>query len=1040
MTSGRWRRLFAGLFAVIMIFGAVAPVVLTSGIGTASPGEVSGATAGSDAVPFAATTPTDNESTQHEDPDEAGEDGDLESVKGWLLGRMGRRLEGSLINLSQGQYDAAEGLLGEETEDFLGKYVDVAGDTENEDDDETAETVNETIEEQEEFIEQRRNFSETYSEYLEALENGNIERARRLLRELGIIESRLDRTARNLTQYYRTLDGETGIGTGTPEIIGEIEGNVSEILDDSREDLFDDTRIVIENATTTASVLDPIAVRGRVQVDPGTADAGNDSVVTVGVVVIDRIGASVSVNETGHFAFRYRPPPLFESGNLDLQLEYVPPSNSTYLPSTATVETTIESRQPTLQVSAPANVSFGDDLDLTANLTVDGRPIDGVPIRASLGERTIAATATANGMADLSGTVPAAVDDGIRELQVRLPIEGRAVETATVTRDVRVQRTATRLQANATTLSPTELRVYGRLETAGGVPVPGQPVQLAIGGSDVRTIRSNATGGFDETIAIPDRVNTSVFPNRVAPITTSFTAPSTNLGPSNASGTITVPTRPRIVIEESSTNGSVLDPIVVRGRVLVENTTPQVGDWTPVTTGSVLLAGVNTRVPVNETGHFTLRHRPILLPRGETTLSVRYQPPASSTYFSSTAAFTTTIEGRKPTLEINGTPDAVRFGDRIDIETRLTVGNRSIAGVPINMALGGVPLESAVSTNGTTTLSAVVPATADDGLRELRVVLPFSGRALVSTNATRTVRVRETDTRLRTNVTALSATRIRVQGRLETVNGTPVPGQSIRIDIAGVDAGSIRTDEAGTVNESIRIPGGVSVSNFTDRRIPVNATFSAGETNLAPANASETVTIPAAQPPNESDGTPPDGAEGTPPDDVDESGLLGLGVPWWGWLGVLVVLAAVGAYLARRRLRTRDDAVGEESPAASASASESGPGSDERDQNGTPSLLAIATERLEAGASDTATEASYEAVRQRLVERLGVASGTHWELYRASQNAGWPEDRVTAIRRLTEAYEQAAFAPGSLSSDTAREAVATARDLLADGNTASGSD
>jgi hypothetical protein len=603
-----------------------------------------------------------------------------------------------------------------------------------------------------------------------------------------------------------------------------------------------------------------------------------------------------------------------------------------------------------------------------------------------------------------------------------------------------VEKTATRLQANATTVSPTELRVQGLLETAGGAPVPGQSVQLAIGGSDVQTIRSNATGGFDETLTIPDRVNTSVFPNRVAPITTSFRAPSTNLGPSNASGTITVPTRPEIVIEEATANSSVLDPIVVRGRVLVENTTPQLGDLTPVTTGSVLLSGVGTRVPVNETGQFTLRHRPILLPRGETTLSVEYRSPASSTYFDSTAGFTTTIEGRKPTLEINGTPDAVRFGDRIDIETRLTVENRSIAGVPINATLGGVPLASAVSENGTTALSGVIPATVDDGQQELRVVLPFSGRALVSANATRTVQVNETDTRLRANVTALSTTRIRVQGRLQTSNGTPVPGQSVRIDIAGVDAGSVRTDGAGDVNESIRIPEGVSVSEFTDRRVPVNVTFRAEETNLAPSNASETVAVPESRAPNGGDGTPPNGVEGTPPDDSDESGLLGLGVPWWGWLGGLVLVVLVGVYLARRPLLDRDNDVGEKAPTASASASGSDPESGERDQNGTPSLLAIAAERLEAGASDTATEAGYEAVRQRLGERLGVGSGTHWELYRASQNAGWPEDRVTAIRRLTEAYEQAAFAPGSLSGDTARDAVATARDLLADDNTASGSD
>ncbi|MFB6227420.1 MAG: hypothetical protein ABEH88_02365, partial [Halobacteriales archaeon] len=65
------RRLFVALFAVMLVLGAVGPVVVTSEIASASTGGVAGATSGADAAPFAATTPTDNESTQHENPDEA---------------------------------------------------------------------------------------------------------------------------------------------------------------------------------------------------------------------------------------------------------------------------------------------------------------------------------------------------------------------------------------------------------------------------------------------------------------------------------------------------------------------------------------------------------------------------------------------------------------------------------------------------------------------------------------------------------------------------------------------------------------------------------------------------------------------------------------------------------------------------------------------------------------------------------------------------------------------------------------------------------
>jgi protocatechuate 3,4-dioxygenase beta subunit len=728
VTSGRWRRLFAGLFAVILIFGAVAPVVLTSGIGSASSGEVSGATSGSDAVPFAATTPTDNESTQHEDPDEAGEDGDLGSVKGWLLGRMSGRLEGSLINLSQGQYDAAEGLLGEETEDFLGQYVDVAGETESEEDDETAETVNETIEEQRNFTQSRRNFSELYQEYLGAIENGNLERARRLARQLADLERQLTRTGRNITRNYQEVENSTGVDAGEQRrIINRTAQNVSEIQQEIDEDLFTETRVEITSYTPNASLLDPLVIRGRVVTENGTP-------VSEGIVRIQSA------------------------------------------------------------------------LDATATL--------------------------------------------------------------------------------------------------------------------------------------------------------------------------------------------------------------------------------------NATGDFTLRHRPILLPVGEMNRTLAYQPTASSPYLGSTSNVTVTISGDEPSLEITETPEIIGFGNNISVLTSLSVENRSINGVPIVTTLGGVPLSTTVTTNGTANLSGTVPAAIDDGPQELRVSLPVSGRAITTTNATQTVVVSETDTRLTTNVTVLSSTRVLVRGRLETFDGTPLPGRMVRVTIDDMSAGNTTTNVAranttganatGAFVLNVTIPEGLNVSAFEDRRVPVSVTFSQPGTNLGDASTEQLITVP-------SESTAGDG------------GLFGLGIPALAWATFAVlVLWVAGAYVVLRRWEDRaltdTGRDGVDTPPTGPAGSESATEVDEEEPDAPTSLLAIATERLEAGASDTATEAGYEAVRQRLEERLGVVSGTHWELYRASQNAGWPEDRVTAIRRLTEAYEQAAFAPGSLSGDTAWEAVATAQDLLEEGTTASGGD
>jgi hypothetical protein len=775
--------------------------------------------------------------------------------------------------------------------------------------------------------------------------------------------------------------------------------------------------------------------------------------VTAGNVTIDSIGTRVTINETGQFTLRYRPPPLLSRGDLDLLFEYVPPSNSTYRSSVATVETTIESRQPTLRVSGPAEVGFGDELSLAVNLTVDGRSIEGVPVQASSGETAIASTATTDGTTELSGAVPAAIDDGTRELRVTLPIEGRAIESATVTREIEVRETATRLRTNATTLSPTEIRVRGHLETVNGTAVPGQQVQIAIGGRDVATVRSNTTGGFDETIAVPEWVNTSAFPNRVAPITTTFAAPSTNLGPASTNGTITVPTRPRIVIEESTTNASVLDPIVVRGRILVENKTPQPGDWTPVTIGNMVLDDIGTRVAVNETGHFTLRHRPVLLSRGTTNLTLEYVPPSESAYLPSMATFETTIESRRPTLQVSG-PATVGFGDDVDLTANLTVDGRPIEGVPIRATIDGIGVASTTTANGTTRLSGALPAIIDDGTHELRVTLPIEGRAIESVTVTRDIRVRETDTRLDINVTALSADSVRVTGRLRTAAGEPVPDRVIDMAIAGEEAGGATTNATGGFAVVLTIPEDVDADEFENRSVPVTASFAAPATNLGAASAETRVELPSGllgkggSPSGllgENGSLPGPGLGGGAVGAAlsgllgDDGSLLGLGFSWWAWLALLVLSLAVAgvtyAVLSRRERESED--VDEPSPEVPTPAADTG---ETADPPITASLLALASDRLEAGEADAATQAGYAAVRKRLAEQLDAGGGTHWELYRACTDADFPGERVEAVRRLVESYERAAFAPDSVPVETAREALSAAREALGERETASGAD
>ena len=83
---------------------------------------------------------------------------------------------------------------------------------------------------------------------------------------------------------------------------------------------------------------------------------------------------------------------------------------------------------------------------------------------------------------------------------------------------------------------------------------------------------------------------------------------------------------------------------------------------------------------------------------------------------------------------------------------------------------------------------------------------------------------------------------------------------------------------------------------------------------------------------------------------------------------------------------------------------------------------------LSAGQPDDAVRIAYAAMRSRLQPPEAETEATHWEFYRH-----WQENATvdrTQLRTVTEAYETATFAPDSVPSDTAADAV-TASDELA---------
>jgi hypothetical protein len=78
---------------------------------------------------------------------------------------------------------------------------------------------------------------------------------------------------------------------------------------------------------------------------------------------------------------------------------------------------------------------------------------------------------------------------------------------------------------------------------------------------------------------------------------------------------------------------------------------------------------------------------------------------------------------------------------------------------------------------------------------------------------------------------------------------------------------------------------------------------------------------------------------------------------------------------------------------------------------------------------DRAVELAYESMSTVLADRLGAPVETHWELCEAAADAELDGEELAALRRLTELYEQAVYAPHDVSREQSRWVVEVATHL-----------
>jgi hypothetical protein len=487
-----------------------------------------------------------------------------------------------------------------------------------------------------------------------------------------------------------------------------------------------------------------------------------------------------------------------------------------------------------------------------------------------------------------------------------------------------------------------------------------------------------------------------------------------------------------IEVEAPSGSVSYLDPLAVSGRVRSTN-------GTTVRAGTVVIGTGerSVRTQLNSSGTFEITVRPKSVAVGERAFEVQYLPGPGSPYQPVNATLNRTVVQTDIEVKLARTTPRGRFGENVTVEGTVTAGETAVSSVPLIVETGGVQIDEVrTDENGTFLTRVPLPAAVPAGSQTLRARVPLEGRALVGANESAPIEVETTETDITASGSALPNGSVRITGQLSTNDGRPVPNQRVRLTLDGEDIVYTETGRNGQYNVTA-FPSSTAGS-AGGQVVNIVASYAGRDTNLQGSETVESVRFK---------------AQGSPGRFAVLLNALGSG---WSFATqfsglVLVLLVLVVGPLRRAVMRLPRLARTSPSPLAVLQGRESSGGaagqtaaggepverfdesavsSPRASEGGTrPRRLDLASERLEAGRADEAVLVAYGTVRRDLESLTSVTATTHREFTRFSEGSLEKED-VERLRRLTDVYERAAFAPTPVGADEAREMLTASADLL----------
>lgn len=478
------------------------PVIATGTIGGPSTPETS-------SVAAQESTPGDNETVYHRNPTAYDGDPEAAEIDRWLAEEMASGLEVSAGELSERDYDHAREVMGGEFDERLSQYVEIT----DADDLEAADVFEAVGDDQQALIATLESYDETATEYMEARDDGDDERARELARELEDLAETVDEFEDELQENYEAIDDMTEEDLSeSREDLSEIDELVQDGQAEVREEEFVETALEVDLDSENVSALDPLTGSGELRTEDDSTVDDESIQLLVESDVEDDDGADVDpenrtvdaeIDEDGTVEFAYRPTDL-PLGTEVLTLEYVPDDESVYLGSETTANVSVEQVESTVSdLEATDEVSYGDNISVEGTVAAGDEPVSDVPLSVTLEGESLGTVTATNGSFEGEFPVPRTITDGEGTMTAAVPFENRTLAGSSTTTEVTVRETDTALSVAADFHENDTVSVDGTFETGDGGPVGNESVLLQIGETPLGSATTDVDGEFDRTMLVP---------------------------------------------------------------------------------------------------------------------------------------------------------------------------------------------------------------------------------------------------------------------------------------------------------------------------------------------------------------------------------------------------------------------------------------------------------------------------------------------------------------------------------------------------------